>query len=146
MATHDIKELGANLPRLAAALHKRIGDVMAEVTLTLYREIILRNAVDTGYSRANWNISVGDIDPTVTAPPPESDRGLHKGNIKAKPAPNLNIDGSKPVYITNSVHYVKYLEYGTEKMAPRPMVRPAIARTRARINNIVKAFDKNLLP
>lgn len=72
----------------------------------------------------NWN----DQQPAPPGEPPGVDTGNLKNSIKAEP-------GNEPLtwVIHDGVEYGIWLEYGTEKMAARPWLLPAVEQTAAMI-------------
>jgi hypothetical protein len=130
-----------DLKKFAEVLDVSVQKVMRYVTIELFGQITLRWPVDTGYSRANWRIGVGEVDPTVSAPPPEADRGQGK---QSYPLPSVDftqlkhLDGKQPIFITNSVDYAIYLEEGHSQQAPSGVVRISLAQLEADIDNIIR--------
>ena len=114
-------------------LDRSLADVVRIITLEVYREIILRNPVDTGYSRSQWNVAINAPDTSVGEKP----KG--KGKIPPKPAPILTgIDGKQKVYVTNSLDYIRFLEEGSSQQAPSGFIRIAIAKVEAKVDAMVQ--------
>jgi hypothetical protein len=101
---------------------------------------ILRSAVErlntetpvlTGASVGNWRVSVNRSDDTFYPDRLDKGRTLALGlNL----AVIETVKAGQRVYVTNPTPWLLYWEYGTARMAPRPIVRslqadlPAIAR------------------
>lgn len=64
--------------------------------------------------------------------PPASDTGQLVNSITIKTDPN-----SLTVQIGTSVEYGQFLEFGTQRMAARPFLRPAMDNMSARVNEIM---------
>jgi hypothetical protein len=94
--------------------------VVRKVTLDLFRKVVLRSPVDTGRFRANWNVSYGTPDVTVTASKIKS-----RGDAEAAKALTLPVGGV--TWLANGLPYSERLEYGWSKQAPGGMVRLATA-------------------
>jgi hypothetical protein len=137
----SIVDFQADLKQFSQLLDVRVAKLMRYVTLELFGQIVLRWPVDTGYSRANWRIGVGEPDLTVTAPPPDAARGKGR-QIYGPPDVDFteleSIDGTQPVFITNSVPYAIYLEEGHSQQAPNGVVRISVAQLEANIDQIVE--------
>lgn len=75
---------------------------------------------DEGYGplERGWAISVGA---------PDSD--AFDGNEQAL----AGRSPGQPIYVQNNVFYASFLENGTSKMAPRPMVAPAVERLNKKV-------------
>lgn len=110
-----------------------IGLVMKHATFELWNDITRRNPVDTGRSRANWNVAVNT--------PDTSTRGLmhSKGSVEPlHPFPSLPaIRGTDTVHITNNLPYIRALESGHSRQAPNGFVQLAVDR-------VVPQFQKIL--
>lgn len=78
------------------------------VALAMDASLVKKTPIDTGRAKANWNVSPGKIDTTVTKKTTRIQPTLKKG------------DGKKPIYITNSLHYIIYLEHGHSIQARNP--------------------------
>jgi len=73
---------------------------------------------------------------------PATDTGLLANSIKAE------IDGKKAEIVADT-EYAAWLEFGTQKMQPRPFMFPAMEKERpkwkARLNRIVDAAAKGII-
>ena len=85
--------------------------VVRKISLDAYTRVTKKTPVDTGRARANWNLSVGNIDDTTT-----------QSVIPQTPMLPKNTGLTKAIYITNSLPYINALEHGHSKQAPRGMV------------------------
>lgn len=124
-ATSNIRSFELQMKKLAKLVPEDMVKVKRYIALDLYNEITLGNPVDTGYSHANWHIANGSPNVEVTNKP---GRGAAVVPI---PPPDLSalkdVNLSEPTYITNNVGYVKFLEEGTSRMAPRHFIARAVA-------------------
>lgn len=111
------------------------------LAFALYSSVVKKTPVDTGRARANWNISTGSVDTSVTTKTKKRGLRYKAGDIKST--------GDETIYISNNLPYIKTLEFGGypknsksgktvngySKQAPNGMV----GVTMANIDNIVKA-------
>lgn len=149
-----VADFQADLKTWSRVLDRELADVVRTVTLQLYQEITLRNPVDTGYSRANWNIAQGAPDTTVSGIRPQSNfkaipkRTQEQFNaparrrtggdvISAREADMPEIDGQQTVFITNSLPYIQFLEDGSSTQAPSGFVRIALAVVEAKVDSMI---------
>lgn len=108
-----------------------------EQTIALFREIVLRTPVETGRTRANWNVSTGK--PNYTYGP---------SRVLSRPMSQIagirNIPAGITVYMANGAPHIRLLEYGGypdppeqftgktvdgfSSQAPQGMVRISIAK------------------
>lgn len=119
------------LGKVAHVLEMRVETVKKKVAFDLYAQIIQKTPVDTGRARASWNISVNNPDPSVA---PEMDKSKNSDGKKLKRGDSLTgIEAGKnisllesnledPIYITNNLDYIEYLEGGSSEQAPAGMV------------------------
>jgi hypothetical protein len=131
MADKNITELKADLPAIATKINKSVDTVMRYASMTLYGEIIQGNPVDTGFSRANWNISLNE--------PNYSVRGARNANASYSPQPAVVPENRQllPIYIANGVNYVVFLEEGHSKQAPNGFIRIAVERVKAQLDQFL---------
>lgn len=109
------------------ALSRRTGmqmdTVIRKATFELFKSVALKSPVDTGRFRANWNVSHGAPDQTVTTSTNQA-RALQQ----AQQALTLPVGGI--VSMTNALPYARRLENGYSKQAPYGMVRYSVLEFR----------------
>lgn len=92
---------------------------LKRVAFALLGEVIRRNPVDTGRSRAGWYTGAQKLGISVPRKETKEERqGESEGTYKEK----LN-GNNQYIEIGNSVKYTPYLEFGHSKQAPSGMVR-----------------------
>lgn len=116
--------------RAKAKLNGRVSETKAGVALYAITKICERTPVLTGLAVGNWNLSVGAPDTTKRRPaksrrPPIERAKRVLGSIRR------GIGEKNQVFITNIIPYVKFLEYGTSRQAPKGMVRLTLAELSA---------------
>lgn len=104
----------ATRAEIRAALLARIAERTRELTINAHAEISRDTPVDTGFARANWQITIGA--PAVGTG--DSSESLASYNPER--------DGS--TFITNNAHYIQRLNAGSSSQAPAAFVESAIAR------------------
>ena len=77
----------------------------------LYSSIVKKTPVDTGRARANWNISVGNVDSSTTKETLKT--GLKYGES------SINSNGDESIFISNNLPYITMLEYGGYPNPPK---------------------------
>lgn len=108
------------------------------IVFHVYRGVVLKTPVDTGFARASWFIGNGVI-PTGTASKP--------GKGGSVPAPNMGaasgVSSRKITYIVNNAPYIIPLEYGHSDQARNPdgMMRRTLAEVRATFGTLVKQVN-----
>lgn len=85
------------------------------VALDTFNRLTLRTPVDTGRARASWDLKVANASEFIPA------EGEYSGP-KDISAEVKRIDGKKVVFITSSLHYMKYLDEGSSAQAPAGIV------------------------
>lgn len=115
--TRHISEV-VNNDKFRANIKKRVNGAKSKVALTvskfvfeLQKGFIVKSPVDTGRFKGNWMIGIGAIN--FSNSNGESKTALNAYDDYNKAILSiLKIDGTKPVYITNSLPYSRRIEYG----------------------------------
>jgi len=114
------KELRAFGNRVVPA---RVLELQQKTALDLLSRIVFKNPVDTGRSRGNWQTAIG---------------GSNESEIEPLADPVATgtavVSGAKPfgvITLFNNVKYIKALEDGSSRQAPRGMVKVSIAETKS---------------
>ncbi len=95
-----------------------------KVSFEILRRVVQKTPVDTGWAQNSWQISIGDPDLRVPQKPTE---GVRTGvDILSKLGSVSFNDPFTTVYITNNLHYIRYLEEGWSRRAPNGMVAVTI--------------------
>ena len=116
------------LDKFAQRAGARLEDVARKVTLDLFSSVVRLSPVDTGRFRANWNVSYGTPDLTVTE---STQQG--RGATEAAKALTLPVGGV--LYLANALPYSLRLENGWSKQAPTGMVKLSVQN----FNDYIKA-------
>lgn len=128
-----VSDFGSRFDLLAAL-------VIKHATFDLWTDITRRNPVDTGRSRANWNVAINSMD--------TSTRGLsHSAGSTAAlhPFPGLAaLRGTDTVHITNNLPYIQALEGGHSKQAPNGFVQLAVDRVVPRFKKILATAAREM--
>lgn len=115
---------GANsFSKLISDFAKEVPELAVQVTnkacLDLFSSVVMDTPVDTGRARGNWQISIGQgISSQV-----DSEDKDGAGTIGKATSRLLTDKTTAPVFIQNNLPYIKKLEYGYSKKAPRGMLR-----------------------
>ena len=101
------------------------------VALDALKSILMKNPVDTGRSRNNWNVSLGTwstkVDEEDLGGPPF---GQAPDKVVAEGEAVVNkVQSGEDVFIVNNIHYINLLENGHSLQArdPHGMVRRTVA-------------------
>lgn len=96
-------------------------DRMKQLVIGVFHDIVIRTPVDTGCARASWRIGIGSPDRTYEQPGRVYSDATA---IAMRQTSKLDVltDLDTPIYITNSLPYIRRLEFGHSKQAPRGMV------------------------
>lgn len=115
-----------DLAKFADELEVETEQVVRKVALDVHTKVSMKTPVDTGRARANWNVSAGSPDRSVTEDTSAQVPTLKKG------------DGEEAIYITNSLPYIGKLEDGSSDQAPSGMVSITMAEVEAGIKNVIR--------
>ena len=110
--------VAVNNDKFRSRIKKRVEGAKSKVALTvskfvfeLQKGFIVKSPVDTGRFKGNWMIGIGAIN--FSNSNGESKTALNAYDDYNKAILSiLKIDGTKPVYITNSLPYSRRIEYG----------------------------------
>jgi hypothetical protein len=125
----NILNLKADLPAIAAKINEKVSTIQRWAALRFFSLATQMHPVDTGYSRANWNIAKGEPDASVLPRQYWKLVGTSKSRVKVRDSyatptpPEVPDPEGEPLYVTNSVDYVQYLEEGHSKQAPSGFIR-----------------------
>ncbi len=108
---------------------------IGKLELRIYQTITLATPVDTGFARGAWTPSLGSSDESISEPPTVRNKAKASGrknraenNRKSKfIAKNYKLSVA-PIYISNNVPYIGFLNNGSSSQAPARFVEAAIAQ------------------
>lgn len=107
-----------------AELEKEISDEMKKDALLIDRGVVLATPVDTGRARANWIVSLGDPVTTTTEEQGES-VSFAQGQAEI-----LKQKGFQRIIIQNNLPYIKKLNDGHSKQAPKKFIERVIEQVK----------------
>jgi hypothetical protein len=100
-------------------------DLVEDAMREALSQVVRLNPVETGRSRAAWAAALEQFGGGSVAAPGVAS-GIAEG-ARLGSAERAEQESITEAAATNAVRYVKYLEYGTSKMAAFAMVRRALA-------------------
>lgn len=142
-----------SLAKFAEKAPEQARTVVRKVSIDLLTKVVLRTPVGDptfwkgkapagyvgGRLRANWAVSIGTSNFAVTERVDKSGQPtIDKGT-----ATILAATTEAPIYIMNSLPYVREIEYeGHSKQAPAGMVRITVTEFQTFVDNAVKGLPK----
>lgn len=125
---NDLVRFSRRIRTKASKVSKNTDGLVKKVILAVDQAVVLATPVDTGRARANWRPSLGDPITTTLPEPPNPGSGMREALDAGQSIANEYKGGetSPVVHITNSLHYIKYLNDGSSKQAPKNFVNTAI--------------------
>jgi hypothetical protein len=130
MAEQDIKATLSGIEKTAERVIKRVG-------FAIHGELVRATPVDTGWARANWQVSIGR--PTSGAVGSRENVAGATAAQSAGTARLLVYDFKQgDVWLGNHVPYIQKLDEGHSKQAPEGWVARAIRAGLAAIAGAVK--------
>lgn len=114
-----------DLSKFIAKVPEKADQVVKKAIFDIFRDIVMATPVDTGRARGGWQVG-GELGSGQTGL-------LDKGGTGALGNAHTGIQGlvarAEVVgYIFNNVEYIKVLEDGHSKQAPRGMVKVTLTR------------------
>lgn len=134
-----------SLAAFAQKAPEQARNVVRKVALEALSRVVLRTPVGNpslwkgkppagyvgGRLRANWAVGIGTINTATGAPPDKTGQAaINRGGARIGSA-----DGIATIYITNSLPYVREIEYeGHSRQAPAGMVRITVTEMQAMVD------------
>ncbi len=134
MSDARLIEFQADLDAFASKLKIGVGNAMKAITNAITEKVVSGTPVDSGRARDNWFVTL-DQPSDEYDPHPELKGGEA---IAPHEQPDLQIDGTRSVFISNNCPYIVLLEDGHSGQAPAGMAQVAVTAVEERIDNIVK--------
>lgn len=132
------EEAGRNADKATAPL---VNKMVRALALEAMMRIMLKNPVDTGRSRANWNVSIGEPDTRAIWNLTVNDWAAREA-LGAATIEKANFFSGDELYITNGIEYIKRLEEGYSKQAPQGMVGVTVAELRPVADEIARRLSR----
>lgn len=98
-----------------------VNQFMRALSLEAHGRIMLKTPVDTGRARANWNVSINAPDTSTNEAATIADAPAKQAEGGSRIA-GADFFAGDEIYITNNLPYIKELEDGRSRQAPRGMV------------------------
>jgi hypothetical protein len=124
----EAREFARHLELIAEAVRRNTLITVKRAAIAADQTAVMKTPVDTGRARANWLVSVGVAEYTVT----EAAKKLSKGaatNAALEQGRDAILSyklGQGGIFITNSVAYIGFLDAGSSAQAPKGMTAAAI--------------------
>jgi|GEM_PF-3339516 len=113
-------------------------DLVRQATCQTLQSIVRDNPVETGQSRAAWVNGLEQLG--GTAPPGwegAAPTGVESGRTHGSGEQEEGA-GTTLMRVRNQISYVRYLEYGTSRMAPFAMVRRGLLQIRPILKDLFR--------
>lgn len=121
--------------RILRALNETIQDVVGRLQLSVFQILTTETPVDTGFARGAWTPSLGTAQNAELVPPRRreakksaGERNLVANRAKAEAIARTYQISQGPVFISNNVPYIGFLNEGSSAQAPARFVEAAIAK------------------
>jgi hypothetical protein len=129
----NIRAFDRDLKEIAMKVNIWVPQIVVKIALDLHTKFSTRNPVDTGRSRAGWDVKEGA--PSDHLPPPGSYSG-------PKPINPGSFGGRDITFITNAVDYVEFLDAGSSKQAPGGIVDISVAEVMVEIDSFIAKITR----
>jgi len=135
MAKHSsFESFGKAILRRADEVQAHAPDIIRKATIASLNAITYATPVDEGRARANWNVSQGQPDLSLTEST-DAESSVSEGVSKAQDYKS----GLGANLITNNLEYIGALENGSSSQAPSGMIRFGVNAAR-KVFNSAKIF------
>jgi len=125
----------SRIPEAQAAIAREMDGLVFRIANSIRNEAV--KLVQSG-SRSGRTYKRGGVTHQASAPgePPKTDTGALMRSIRVEHTP-----GSGTARVVVGAKYAAELEFGTKKMAPRPFLRPAIAKVQSMVAELLKSVS-----
>lgn len=106
----------------ADTLRKRVDDTVKGAARVVASKLITTTPVLTGLARSNWQASINAPPPTFVLLPISPAEAFTRANVAIS-----KFTAGATIYISNSVHYILKLNFGSSRQAPAGFVNRAAA-------------------
>lgn len=134
-------EFEMSLQQFANKIDANLEDVLRKVSFDLFRGVVQRTPVDTGWARASWNIAFHA--PDLSVPEQPSSPGAAKAANSAQEQVLNGPLGKHPVvWITNNLDYIVPLEGGHSKQSGKGfMVQRTLQDVIAELRSTLRSIE-----
>lgn len=126
----------SDLRKIANKARGNIDQVARKVAGEAFSSIIMMTPVHEGRARGNWSAGVGEYS---TTPDEKKIDKSGAATIAAAQAVANSAGAGKIIYLTNSLPYIRPLEFGSSKKAPAGMVRVTAERFETFVSDAARA-------
>lgn len=132
----NVAEFELQLSKFAKSIDVEVEKVVRKVAFDVFRGVVSRTPVDTGWARASWNISFGTADLSVPSKPAGGETAAKALNGVQESKLNTAMAKFPVVWITNNLNYIQFLEAGHSKQSGKGfMVQRTMAEVFADLRN-----------
>lgn len=136
----DFSHLSKDILKKSEEFRKNVYRRMRIVALVLVKNLVLLSPVDTGRLRASWFVSFDNPSDEVEEAP--GGDNVQENSAKAtqislnRATEILSSDKimGQVIWIVNNIHYLKYVNEGTARIAPRKFVETGIAISKSQLS------------
>lgn len=124
----DLTTFSRRIRVTAQCVSTNTDKLVRRVVLAVDQAVVLATPVDTGRARANWRPSIGSMITDSLPEPSSPGEGVRSAIAAAESVASQYKGGlrSPTVHITNNLPYIKPLNDGSSKQAPKNFVSTAI--------------------
>jgi hypothetical protein len=129
----------AKLMRITAkSVIVKSDNLVADVVLAIDQAVVLATPVRTGRARANWRVSLEEMNNETRPTPDSPEQGAAQALVEGEQVVKKYRQGDdkKVVHITNSLPYIGKLNAGSSKQAPANFVHTATMLALKAIRNV----------
>lgn len=136
------KAFEISLQQIATDLEADLNQVVRKVGFDLFRGVVERTPVDTGWARSSWNIAFGTPDGSVPTKIEGGEAAANSVNQHQQQKLELYPADFPIIWITNALPYIVPLENGHSKqMGKGYMVQRTVAQVVANLEAALAALQ-----
>jgi len=140
------RQIKTDINRLIKRLNIDSEVFIRRIALEVFKGVIQKNPVDTGFSRYNWNVTPNSSDTNVYGGSRENFAENKAEGAQRAAARNSEqiwaLDRARHYFVTNNVYYIKYLEEGSAGRPGYHMAKRTINEVQARLRALKRELFK----
>lgn len=124
----EVKQFVLSLKKFGAEQPKVVSRLMRRGAFLVMGDLVRGSPVDTGRFRSSWFVGVGQPNRSVAPERAKKGGSATESLARVRELTPENVDGTKPIYLSNNLPYAAALADGHSQQAPSGWIDAAVER------------------